>query len=564
MGLTSMCRFLRAKTTLFTTLLVLAALPSEVFSQAPFRSFKMGDAADGEGCALVDFDGDNDLDIFVTGNNTGSNLLYRNDGDGFTRITTGPLVNSGTGSISASWADFDNDGLLDVFVSKQSGLSQLFRQQAGATFLERTFLQTTLATGSSFGAGWADYDNDGFVDLLVADRTQNVLWHNDGRGSLTAVKGTAIITAPDYSAIAWADYNQDGRMDVFVTGRSRSQLYRNDGSGRFTAVANGPLVPNSTGCAWGDYDNDGWIDLFVCRLDNTFHQAFPSVLFRNEGNGTFTQIAQNPFTTDVGYATSCGWGDYDNDGWLDLFVTDFGGGRNRLYHNNANGTLDRVVPEGSTDDESILTDRGSSAGASWGDYDGNGFLDVFVSNGTNGGGEASDYLYYNYAPNDGNTNGWLTVKCIGTVSNRSAIGAKVRAKVTMAGKTLWLLREITTGDGWAGKPLEAYFGMGNATKVETLRIEWPSGTIQDLENVPSKQYLIVSEPARLQVTAPNGRPTVTLLGGRAMNYDIHVSPDFKGWSPLTNLTVTNVNGSALITDSNISNSGTRFYRSLLR
>ena len=229
-------------------------------------------------------------------------------------------------------------------------------------------------------------------------------------------------------------------------------------------------------------------------------------------------------------------------------------GKNRLYHNNGDGTFLRVMSGPGGDG------LGSSTGAIWGDYDRDGFLDLFIANSTTGGGERNDFLYHN----DGNSNAWITIKCVGTLSNHSAIGAKVRVKAIIGGKTFWQLREINTGDGWSNPPLEVHFGLGSATNVETLRIEWPSGTVQEFTNVAAKQFLTLIEPARLLVTASNNIPQFSLQGGRGFQYDVQSSTDLTAWSVLGTLTISNSTGTIVITDTNALTSNRRFYRAVLR
>jgi enediyne biosynthesis protein E4 len=513
------------------------------------------DAADGEGTAWVDYDNDGDLDLYVSSGDTLKNLLYRNDGNGvFVQITNGPIVNAGGSAFSASWADIDNNGFIALFVSKGNSRGILFRQQTNGSFI-----QTSLASGgSSVSAAWGDYDNDGFVDLLVADHTRNILWHNDGTGNLIAITNTPIDTSRAF-VITWVDYDNDGDQDLFVGNlATNSQLYRNDGAGIFVPITTGPIAANSAkvvGAAWGDYDNDGFPDLFLARVPAGGPPP-PSFLFHNNGDGTFSQVNVKPFTDDLGDTAGVAWGDYDNDGWLDLFVTDFQGRGNRLYHNNGDGTFTRIVSG------SVVNDRGGSSSAAWGDYDHDGFLDLFVANGTNGGGESKDYLYYNNQGSIGNTNGWILVKCVGTVSNRSAIGTKVRVKATIMGKTFWQLREISTADGQSVNPLEAHFGLGNATNIEMIRIEWPSGTVQEFQNVAPKQFLTITEPSRLLAGVVNGAPQFMLKGGRGLQYDIETSTNLTAWSQLGTVTITNVDGTASIADTNASGSDRRFYRAL--
>jgi hypothetical protein len=462
-------------------------------------------------------------------------------------------VNASTGSVSASWADIDNDGRIDLFVSRQSGQGLLFRQQS-----DGSFSQSSLPSGGfSWGAAWADYDNDGFVDLLVADTTLNVLWHNNGQGAFIALTNTPIVTVPNAFRITWTDYDNDGDLDLFIANRNAdSYFYRNDGNGVFTRLTNQTIPAegaNALTAAWGDYDNDGFFDVAIGFGSPGGNQ--PQRLYHNNGDGTFTRMtraAVGSIADDAGITVGASWGDYDNDGWLDLCVTDFLGQQNRLYHNNGDGTFTRILAG------AVVTDRGSSTEPIWGDYDRDGYLDLFIPNGTNGGGESNDYLYHN----NGNSNAWIAVKCIGTRSNRSAIGAKVRAKATINGRNFWQLRAI--GDAGAGNALEAHFGLGNATNVETLRIEWPSGTMQEFHDVPSSQFLTIREPSRFIFGATNGVAQLSLHGGRNLQYDIQTSSDLTAWSLLGTHTITNLNGTALIPDMNQPASGRRFYRALLR
>lgn len=514
----------------------------------------VSDSAASFGAAWVDFDADGDLDLYVS-NANGPNLLYRNDGrGGFTKVTDNAIVTAGSGSRSASWADVNNDGRPDLYVARSSTPGWLFLQQP-----DGSFSKSSVASSSSQGAAWGDYDRDGFVDLLVTDSAAGAPLRSDGQGHFTVLSGPRLDVSGD--AIAWVDYDADGDPDVFVaegtfSGGGVSRLYRNDGAGVFTRITSGELAQRSTfasGVAWADYINDGYLDVFLPRAGDG--QNVPSFLFHNNGDGSFSQYDREPFTTDIGFAVSASWADYDNDGWLDLFVSERGGAPNRLYRNDGNGGFTRVM------DEPFGTDPGQCAGSTWGDYDRDGFLDLFVSTSVGGNGpQPDDYLYHN----NGNTNAWLSVKCAGTQSNRSGIGAKVRATTTIAGKRLSQLREINTGDGWARNALEAHFGLGNATNVEMLRIDWPSGTVQELRDVPARQSLTVFEPARMLSGHAAGTPQFAVQGGRELRYKIETSDDLRTWLPLAVVTVTAPEGNAPIVDPNAPAAAQRFYRAVLQ
>jgi len=242
--------------------------------------------------------------------------------------------------------------------------------------------------------------------------------------------------------------------------------------------------------------------------------------------------------SDPGGFDQCAWGDYDNDGFLDLFLTatptlgDFdsrfgASGGNALYHNNGDGSFARILTSGPVEDIA------NSVGCAWADYDNDGFLDLFVANGGIVQPE-NNALYHN----SGNGNNWIKVRCVGTVSNRSAIGAKVRVKASLRGKTSSQLREINSGNGTCQNPLEAHFGLADATKVETLRIEWPSGAVQEFHDVAAKQFLTITEPPRLQALGrlADGSFQLSLTGGLGFAYDLQRSTDLAQWTLWTTLT----------------------------
>jgi hypothetical protein len=275
-------------------------------------------------------------------------------------------------------------------------------------------------------------------------------------------------------------------------------------------------------------------------------------LYRNTGTGTFARVTTGAIATDTGHFLGCAWGDYDNDGFLDLFVCQAFGENNALYHDNGDGTFSKITTG------SIVNDGGDSAGCAWGDYDNDGFLDLFVANGADSNAQPN-FLYRN----DGNSNQWLKIKCVGGPSNRAAIGAKVRVQtLNGAGASSWQMREISGGHGFGQNSLIAHFGLGSATNAQTVRIEWPSSIVQTLTNVAAKQLLIVTEPPLLQARLTNGNFELLLTDRMGSSSRIEVSSDLTGWTSLG--TVTNVTRTVLVTDPAAANQQQRFYRAVSR
>ncbi len=549
---------MKTKITLLIDGFFLVALTS-AFAQSSFTKITTGaivnDGGNSFGCAWGDYDNDGYLDLFV-GNAFGQkNFLYRNNGNGtFAKLTSGLVVNDVGDSNCGTWADYDNDGNLDIFVTNYGVKNFLYRNIGGGSFVKVTTGSIVNDIANSIGCAWGDYDNDGNLDLFVANEFgRNFLYHNGGDGTFVRITSGIIVNdaVRQSTACAWGDYDGDGYRDLYGTnhGIETNFLYHNERNGTFSKVTTGivatDLAVHSAGCAWGDYDNDGSLDLFVANSNGT-----NNFLYHNDGDGTFTKVTSGAIVTDVGDFKSGVWGDYDNDGWLDLFVS-ARGQKNYLYRNNGDGTFSTVATG------SLVNDEGVSFAAAWVDYDQDGFLDVFVANGGPIQSE-NNFLYRN----NGNSNNWIKIKCIGTVSNRSAIGTKVRLRTTIAGKTIWQLREISGSDGLNGQSLDVHFGLGDAKNVDVVRIQWPSGTLQEFNNVAMNQFLTITEPPRLQALGqqPDGsfQFEITDLGGSISS--VETSTNLIVWTPW--LTVTNLSRTTLITDPSAKNAERRFYRAV--
>jgi hypothetical protein len=559
---------MKTKTKLLAGWAVLASLLngfSQPATNATFTRITTGsivtDAAHSFGCSWGDYDDDGYLDMIV-GNGIGdANALYRNNGDGtFTRITTNLIATTIGDTDGVVWGDYDNDGHLDLFAANWQIPSFLFRNDGHGNFTRVSAAEIALAAADSNGCGWGDYDNDGFLDLVIANGSvQNAqqnehLYRNNGDGGFTRILTGPVPNSGAINGVpAWGDYDNDGKLDLAMSAggpgaTSVMFLFHNEGGGNFSTVTKFPtLGPGEGGVEWGDYDNDGDLDLLGGRWDP------PAVIvYRNDGGGVFTRLLVASFNARPQGAS---WGDYDNDGWLDFFIyTGFVPGQtvagsDLLFHNNGDGTFTRIT-EGE-----IVNTVGLASGAAWGDYDNDGFLDLYVANG-NDPAQEPNFLYHN----DGNSNRWLTVKCIGTASNRSGIGAKVRVRANIGGQALWQLREVTSGNGFNGGGLRAYFGLGDATNVDLIRIEWPSGTVQELQNVAVNQLLTVREPPRLRAIGgqPDGSFQFEVIGAAGFSYGVLTSSNLSSWMEWKTVGMTN--RTTLVTDPSATNAPIRFYR----
>lgn len=512
------------------------------------------DGGDSTGAAWGDYDGDGNLDLFVSNFGTPFNFLYRNNGDGsFSRVTTGAIATDDPNSEGCAWGDYDNDGQLDLFVAVGlNGNDLLYRNNGDGTFTRITAGPVVASGGSSRGAAWGDYDNDGYLDLFVSNERgqNNFLFRNQGDGSFARITTGRIVTdGGNSTGCAWGDYDNDGWLDLFVPNHGENNfLYHNNRDGSFSKITSGRIVTdggNSFGAAWGDYDNDGLLDLFVANANQK------NFLYHNSGDGTFTKITTGAIVNDIGYSWGAAWADYDNDGNLDLFVANGppnGPGQNDfLYHNNGDGTFTRITTG------SLANDGAIGDGCAWGDFNHDGFLDLFVSN-LNG---QNNFLYRN----NGNSHHWLAVRCAGRVSNWAGIGAKVRVEATAAGQARRQSREISGGSGYASQnSLTAHFGLGNATHIDLVRIEWPSGIVQELKNISPDRYLTVQEPARLESVERQANLDLRFMvrGGRGLRYAIEASTDLRHWSEIS--VITNLNSAVAIPTTTIT--GYQFYRAV--
>ncbi len=486
-------------------------LPAQTFVQVtdssnPIVSDPGVPAGTYTGASWVDYDADGDLDLFV-------NLrgLYRNDGAGqFVKIAS--LVTTPFGN---SWADYDNDGDVDLFTS---GLTSfLFRNDGGDTFSKvYNGDEADSIENRGWGCAWGDYDKDGFADVIVAHpagfvggSTTNTLLHNDGGVSFTRVDTSVVMSglAP-YTVPTWSDFDFDGDIDLFIGSGpvngtlAPDYLYRNmlkeTANAYFERITTGALAADGRDGQvfnWIDYDNDGDLDVYITNYVGNTSIGLANDLYRNDG-GTFvktTGAESGPIVTDQARSLSSVWQDFDHDGDLDCFVTN-DGPPSVYYVNNGDGTFTRT--------DTVAIYGGSRRyGCTAGDYDNDGDMDLFMA-----GVGTSKGLFRNVS---GNALNWSQVECFGDPvrgSNRSALGARVRLKAN--GASMWQLREVSAQNSFNSQnSLRVHFGLGTASVIDSLIIEWPSDSTEVYTGLAANHILIATEGQGLDIVDVQQEPT---------------------------------------------------------
>jgi enediyne biosynthesis protein E4 len=505
----------------------------------------------GGGVALLDYDNDGRLDVFLTNGAKIDdpmpdgrlpdksdpvywNRLYQQTRSGtFVDVTekaglSGALQNAYGMGIAVG--DYDNDGFEDVYVTNYGG-NTLYRNNGDGTFKDVTERAGVRAGGWSTSAGFFDYDNDGKLDLFVAryvdwsfsknrycgekkegyraychpdnfEPVTNILYHNQGDGTFADVSSKSRLDASSGKGlgVAFADYDDDGFVDVYVANDSvQSFLFHNNGNGTFEEVGllagvgfteDGKTFAGM-GVDFSDYDNDGRPDVFVTDLSNERYR-----LFRHSGAGGFRDVSD---ATGVGGATLpfSGWStrfvDYDNDGWKDIFVA----------QGHVMDTIEKTAPNLKYLQPPLLL-RNESArfvrvaagdvfqqewagrGAAFGDLDNDGDIDIVLSN----VGQNAVVL----RNEGGNQNRWLQIRTAGTRSNRDGIGCRVKVS-TASGPTQYFT--VSTAVGYlSASDKRLTVGLGRDPVATLVEIRWPSGLVQRFENVKAGQTLTATEPGQ--------------------------------------------------------------------
>lgn len=477
-----------------TILLFSVLLLSDVYSQSFTKMTSAAPSLDGgasRSVNWVDYDNDGLLDLFVSrGPSAGATpYLYHNDGNGvFTKITTGPISTASMKADGSSWGDFNNDGFVDLCVATWwNQIDFLFQNNGSGNF---TFLNSNPISSSaaySETCTWGDYNNDGLIDLYVtnsAAASKNFLYKNLGSANFQKIDTGIVVTEVDSSRGAnWIDADNDGDLDLFVCHENNNinSFYRNDGAGVFVKVTTTALTQtqgNWWSASWGDYDNDGDFDAFLANFEHK------NALYKNNGNWSFTSVTNDTIVNENGYHAITGWGDFDNDGDLDMFITQAYGGsslNNKLYKNmkmeSGTATFQKVTAS------PLTSDGGYTYGFAWGDYDRDGDLDIMCAK-----TYQENELNALFRNDNSNGNKWAEFKLQGVTTNRSAIGTKIRVKATINGQSVWQSRVVSGQEGYCTQNLEQHFGLGNATVIDSVKIEWQSGSTSVYTNVAVNKF----------------------------------------------------------------------------
>ena len=498
----------------------------------------------GSGAAFIDYDNDGWQDIFLVNgtrldglpsNLNSTNRLFRNTGNGkFTDVTEkAGLVRTGWGQSICS-GDYDNDGYIDLFISSY-GKNALYHNNRNGTFTELAEKAGVANNRTRWGSGCAflDYDHDGLLDLFVASYIDldlktaplpetgpcqykgitvacgppgltggsNTLYRNNGNGTFSDVSEKAGITRSNGTyglGVLTADFDNDGWTDIYVANDSApAALYRNNKNGTFTdigieagcALSIDGKPQAGMGVTAGDYNHDGWLDIFKTNFSGD-----TSSLYRNTGKGTFDDVT---FPAGMGLNSrwlgwGCGFIDVDNDGWADIFLVN-----GHVYPEVEKLTTEagyaqpkvlyRNLQNGSFADVSqkagaAVVSPNASRGAAFGDYDNDGDIDILI-NSVNGPPQL-------LRADSLNQNNWIKIKTVGVKSNRDGIGARIKC-VTENGSQIDEVR--SGGSYYSQNDLRVHFGLGKSQKVQSLEISWPSGKVDTFRDLAANQLVVVKE-----------------------------------------------------------------------
>ena len=508
------------------------------------------------GVILDDFNGDGNLDVLTSSWDMEGTLQYFvNNGDGtFTNKTKVAGLNNVTGGLNLIQGDYNNDGFLDFYilrspwyVSKTLGQlpNSLIKNNGDGTFSDVTIAAGAYKAAPSQAAAWTDLNADGWLDLVVTYETSTAAEPHPCQVYLNQQDGTFTDIAPEiglnllgsFKGVTVGDLNNDGWPDLYFSNLNGSnQLFLHTGISpngdiafRDISQLAGVQGPQSSFPTWFfDYDNDGYEDLYVSNFDqfllkqqtvqvaadylNLPISAAFSCLYKNNGDGTFTNVTQNTGLNHVLPAMGCNFGDLDNDGFQDFYL---GSGApdfraivpNRMFKNQGGQQFVDVTYDGG------FGHIQKGHGISFADLDNDGDQDVYA---VMGGSVSGDFFQNAFFENPGNGNGWVTLRLTGTTSNRSAIGARIKLMVAYQdGTTRTIYHTVNSGASFGANSLQAEIGLGANVSTTTLSIDWPDGKpgYIDYGNIPTKAILQIKESSAEVKTVTQRKIELVRTGG---------------------------------------------------
>lgn len=429
-----------------------------------------------QGVTAIDLNGDFYPEIFATNSWTNdNNFFYQNDNGNFKKDAKFSFARDYLNANGACWGDFTRNGQLDLAVANVNNAPNQIFIALEDSFTRKDLPQNDTTKSWTYGMTWVDATNSGFLDLYAVNyKNQPNVFYKNVKGQLVESPNHVLSVGAHSSLNAvWTDLDNNGFLDVIISGENQNYIFKNMGGYNFEQLTDSPIVEAgkfSYGCSVGDYNNDGFMDLFFTNWDS------PNHLYKNKGNWQFEKINSAGISNLKSKTEGSCWGDFDNDGWIDLAVSN--DGKNYLYRSLSGEHFEPMSLIG-------YTDTGNNSNALiFFDSNRSGFLDLYVAN----GGNQKNQFFENH----GNENSWVEIHLKGRKSNSSAIGSKVRVFTGGLKQT----KEVSaqSGGGCGGQiPLTLHFGLGQHEKIDSIRVSWTSGRIQSLYNIDSKQLIEILE-----------------------------------------------------------------------
>jgi len=525
---------------------------------APFKdlAMKLGLAVKklSGGSIVDDFDNDGYADIVTSSASLDQPMHYfhNNKNGSFTDLAKSSGLGVFTGGLNMMQTDYNNDGFKDIFVVRGGWKSKfgkepnsLLKNNGNGTFTDVTEQSGLLSFHPTQTATWADFNNDGWLDVFIGNESapgdENVseLYINNKNGTFTEQAAAAQCAVKLFvKGVTSGDFDNDGRPDLYISTMNGSNiLFKNqsakNGPIRFTNVtgqAGLPVMGQATFSTWfWDYDNDGYLDLLACgygndtpiaaiageeALDHYQGNNGKVILYHNNGKGQFENVSVKAGLTKIAFAMGANFGDFDNDGFADFYLAT-GNPQfsslvpNKLYKNNNGQSFTDVTAA------ARVGSLQKGHGVSFADLDNDGFQDIHVSLGGAFIGDAyQNALFIN--PATGN-NQWIDILLEGSTSNRAAIGAKIKVTFTADEQQRNVYREVNSGGSFGSNPIQQHIGVGRATRIDEVQIYWPAtGKTQVFKNLQPGNYLKIKEGSNKITTYTLTRLNFNLNKPKAM------------------------------------------------